>query len=35
LKTVETLAAAHEDMVVRTRKLRDQYVARLRFETAE
>ena len=35
LKTVETLAAAHEDMVVRTRKLRDQYVACLRFETAE
>jgi len=35
LKTVETLAAAHEDMVVRTRKLRDQYVACFRFETAE
>jgi len=35
LKTVETLAAAHKDMVVRTRKLRDQYVACLRFETAE
>jgi signal transduction histidine kinase len=33
LKTVETLAAAHGDLVVRTRKLRGQYIACLRFET--
>ena len=35
LKTVETLAAAHKDMVVRTRKLGEHYVACLRVETAE
>src|SRR5262249_23205085 len=33
LKTVETLAAAHGDLVLRTRKLRGQYIACLRFET--
>jgi len=33
LKTVETLAAAHGDLVLRTRKVRRQYIACLRFET--
>jgi signal transduction histidine kinase len=33
LKTVEALATAHGDLVVRTRKLRDHYIACLRFET--
>jgi signal transduction histidine kinase len=32
LKTVETLAAAHGDLVLRTSKLRDQYIACLRFK---
>ena len=33
LRTVETLAAAHGDLVLRTCKLRDQYIACLRLET--
>jgi signal transduction histidine kinase len=33
LKTVETLMAAHGDLVVRTRKAQDDYIACIRFET--
>ena len=35
LKTIETLVAAHRGLVARTRKVRDDYIACVRFETVK